>query len=231
MGSNRSSTRSRVDEFWTTAIPSTATYGSSMEEAATWRRCCAARVAGLGACSRKRVPDTHPGSASRRSRTNGNRRGSHNMASVIDSYRLTPMQEGMLFQSLRADYAGVDVEQIMCRLREDLDIPTLLRAWKRVVAGHPALRTAFRWHDVEWPVQEVYADASLPVRHEDWRESGRADQEARLRDFLARDRQEGFDLRIRPLLRLAFLRVGDLDYRMVWTFHHIVVDGRSQLIV
>src|SRR5262249_4131257 len=28
-----------------------------------------------------------------------------------------------------------------------------------------------------------------------------------------------------------FLRGGDLDYRMVWTFHHIVIDGRSQLIV
>ena len=41
------------------------------------------------------------------------------MDSVVDSYRLTPMQEGMLFQSLRADYAGVDVEQIVCRLRED----------------------------------------------------------------------------------------------------------------
>src|SRR5262245_66612925 len=96
---------------------------------------------------------------------NRNHRGSHNMDSVVDSYRLTPMQEGMLFQSLRADYAGVDVEQITCRLREDLDIPTLLRAWKRVVAGHPALRTAFRSHDVEWPVQGVYGDASLLVRH------------------------------------------------------------------
>ena len=99
------------------------------------------------------------------------------------------------------------------------------------MASHPALRTAFRWHDVEWPVQEVYANASLPVRQEDWRELGRADQEARLRDFLAADRQEGFDLRTRPLLRLAFFRVGDLDYRIVWTFHHIVIDGRSQLIV
>src|SRR5262249_22954652 len=231
MGSNRSSTRSRVDEFWTTAIPSTATYGSWMEEAATWRRWCGARVGGLGGWSRKRVPDTRPGSASRPSRMNGNRRGSHNMDSVVDSYRLTPMQEGMLFQSLRADYAGVDVEQIVCRLREDLDIPILVRAWQRVVAAHPALRTAFRWHDVEWPVQEVFADASLPVRQEDWRELGRADQEARLRDFLAADRQKGFDLRIRPLLRLTFFRVGDLDYWMVWTFHHIVVDGRSQLIV
>jgi len=66
------------------------------------------------------------------------------MDSVVDSYRLTPMQEGMLFQSLRADYAGVDVEQIVCRLREDLDIPILVRAWERVVTSHPALRTAFR---------------------------------------------------------------------------------------
>src|SRR5262245_19494577 len=162
---------------------------------------------------------------------NRNHRGSHNMDSVVDSYRLTPMQEGMLFQSLRADYAGVDVEQIVCRLAEDLDVPILLRAWERVVANHPALRTAFRWHDVEWPVQEVYANASLPVRQEDWRPLGRAEQETRLREFLAADRQEGFDLRTRPLLHLTFFRVGDLDYRMVWTFHHIVIDGLSQLIV
>src|SRR5262249_4131256 len=85
-----------------------------------------------------------------------------------------------------------------------LDVPILLRAWERVVANHPALRTAFRWHDVEWPVQEVYANASLPVRQEDWRPLGRAEQETRLREFLAADRQEGFDLRTRPLLRLTF---------------------------
>ena len=161
----------------------------------------------------------------------GNRRRWPDMNHVVDAYRLTPMQEGMLFQKLLADYAGVDVEQIVCKLREDLDVPALVRAWERVVACHPALRTSFRWHDVEWPVQEVSADASLSVRQEDWRELGPADQEARLRDFLAVDRQEGFDLRTRPLLRLAFFRVGDLEYWMVWTFHHIVVDGRSQLIV
>src|SRR5262249_60163072 len=100
---------------------------------------------------------------------NRNHRGSHNMDSVVDSYRLTPMQEGMLFQSLRADYAGVDVEQIVCRLREDLDIPILVRAWQRGGGAPPPPRTPFRWDDGGWPGPGGVPDASPPGARHGWR--------------------------------------------------------------
>ncbi len=152
------------------------------------------------------------------------------MSAVIDSYRLTPMQEGMLFQAFYAEHSGVDVEQIVCRLRESLDVPNLLRAWEHVVARHPAFRTAFRWSDVEQPLQQVVARVDVPFQESDWRMLSGAEQEAQLASFLDSDRREGFDLSKPPLLRLALFRTAESEYSLVWTFHHLVADGRSHLL-
>ena len=38
-----------------------------------------------------------------------------------DSYPLSAMQQGMLFHNLSSRETGVDVEQIFCALRENLD--------------------------------------------------------------------------------------------------------------
>ena len=62
-----------------------------------------------------------------------------------DSYPLSPMQQGMLFHSLYAPQSGMYVQQLICGLQEDLQVAAFERAWQRVVARHPALRTRFRW--------------------------------------------------------------------------------------
>ena len=50
---------------------------------------------------------------------------------VEDRYPLSPMQQGMLFHYLTGDDPGVDILQVQCLLREDLDIPKWKQAWER----------------------------------------------------------------------------------------------------
>ena len=51
------------------------------------------------------------------------------------------------------------------------------------------------------------------------------------RTFLESDRGRGFDLDTAPLIRLHLFRLGECEYKFVWTFHHAVLDGRSFVIV
>src|SRR5208283_5125752 len=70
-----------------------------------------------------------------------------------------------------------------------------------------------------------------PVQQQDWSETSPEEREARLDAFLETDRQHGFDLFHGPLFRLAVLRFGQADYRVVWTYHAGLLDDRSLRVV
>ncbi|MEW6612820.1 MAG: amino acid adenylation domain-containing protein [Pseudomonadota bacterium] len=142
-------------------------------------------------------------------------------------YPLSPMQDGMLFQTLSRPGAGLNLEQLLCRLPEALDAARLEAAWQALVERHAVLRTAFDWRGPEGTRQQPQARVSLSIRQEDWREHAPAEQERRLAEYLAADRARDFDLRQAPLLRVALFRTADADYRMLWTFPHLLLDGRS----
>ncbi|MBV9775386.1 MAG: amino acid adenylation domain-containing protein, partial [Gemmatimonadetes bacterium] len=150
---------------------------------------------------------------------------------IEDVYPLTPMQEGMLFHTLYAPGEGAYVGQFMYDLSGELDAEAFDRAWQGTVGRHAALRTGFSWEGTERPLQVVRRNAPLRVRHEDWRGVSAADQEARLDAFLVADRAEGFDPARPPLMRLAVFRRSDTVYRLVWTHHHLLLDGWSLPLV
>ena len=68
-----------------------------------------------------------------------------------DSYPLSPMQSGMLFHYLSDRNSGVDIEQLVCVLHEELDVQAYREAWQLVVALHPTLRTSFDWQAEQGP--------------------------------------------------------------------------------
>jgi len=111
------------------------------------------------------------------------------------TYGLSPVQQGMLFHHLSHPHSGVDIEQIVASLEEDID-PTALRgAWQRVAERHAVLRTSFRWENVDEPVQEVHRHIELPIEIEDWRSVPASEHGGRLAERLRADRERGFDLR------------------------------------
>ncbi|MCA9532321.1 MAG: hypothetical protein KC593_01530, partial [Myxococcales bacterium] len=82
-------------------------------------------------------------------------------ADLVDRYGLTPMQHGLLFESAHGGHPGVNVQQVVVRLPEALDVEALRSAWRLAQARHDALRTRFVWRGKLSPVQEVYANGAL----------------------------------------------------------------------
>jgi natural product biosynthesis luciferase-like monooxygenase protein len=144
-----------------------------------------------------------------------------------NSFPLSPMQQGMLFHHLSAVHAGADFEQIVFRLAEDLDPTAFGRAWERLAARHESLRTAFAWEHVDEPIGIVHESAAVPLEVNDWRGLPEAERARRLDEYLASDRRRGFDLRALPLVRVALFRCEDAVWHGVWSFPHILLDGRS----
>src|SRR5215210_3099694 len=137
------------------------------------------------------------------------------------------MQQAMLFASLYAPGSGVYVVQLSLRLTGRLDVAAFERAFRRVVDRHDALRTGFHWEDLEKPMQVVLGDVDLKLRRESWRGLDGAGQEARLGEYLDADRESGFELSEPPLMRLALFELGAETWHLVWSLHHLVVDGWS----
>ncbi|MDY7094267.1 MAG: amino acid adenylation domain-containing protein [Acidobacteriota bacterium] len=142
-------------------------------------------------------------------------------------YPLTPLQQGMLFRTLYAPGSGTYVEQASYRLRGELDVEALERAWQRAVEGHPVLRTGFFWEGREEPLQAVFRRAPLDLMREDWRGQTEDERRRKLEERLDEDRRRGFDLARPPLMRLLLFRLEDRLWQLVWTHHHIILDGWS----
>ena len=141
------------------------------------------------------------------------------------AYPLSPLQQGMLFHRLQSAEPGVDLEQLDGRLREAIDADAFGVAWGKIAMRHDVLRTRFRWDGLASPRQEVAATIATPFEIHDLRGVSAQRQETRLSAFLSEDRRRGFDLAVAPLWRVTLFRLGDADYRMVWTYSHAILDG------
>lgn len=144
---------------------------------------------------------------------------------IEDIHALTDMQRAMLARCVAYPDQPIYMGQWWALLEGALDASALCAAWSRVTARHTALRSAIHWDLKADPVQVVRAVAAFCVERLDW--SARADWRADLDDLLARDRATPFDLKRPPLLRVRLILLTPTRHLLVWTRHHLVVDGWS----
>ncbi|MFC1431719.1 non-ribosomal peptide synthase/polyketide synthase [Streptacidiphilus sp. N1-3] len=146
---------------------------------------------------------------------------------VADVYPLTPMQAGMLFHSLLDPGAGTYLNQVQLVLTGVTDPQALAEAWQRTADANPVLRTRLTWQDTAEPVQLVQRSATVPITQLDWTGPAADRGEQGMARLLAEDRAAGIDLGAAPLMRLVLIRLSPTRVRMVWTFHHVLLDGWS----
>lgn len=150
---------------------------------------------------------------------------------IADIYPLAPIQEGILYEAQAAVRPGVYLEQVTW-VQRDLDHERFRAAWTEVIARHGVLRTAFRTDVNDQPLQVVYRTARLPERPTlDWSGWAPEAQRTALGALLAEDRTAGIDITRPPLMRLTVIDLGDGFSRLVFTCHHVILDGWSASLV
>lgn len=157
-----------------------------------------------------------------------------------DELPLTPMQVAMVAEGVASGRPWLNLQQVICRLEPDVGQrihPEHLRAaWLQVQQRHQSLRSSIDWNGSAAPRQRVVESAPVEIEHIPLTVDD-DDSRQRFEEWLAADRARGIDLGAAPAMRLAWFAGsrGDSDAGgppvLVWTFHHAMVDGRSQQIV
>ena len=147
------------------------------------------------------------------------------LGDIEDIYELTPMQAGMLFHALKNEESSAYVEQVVFSIEGHIDRDLLKKSFNILVERYDILRTLFYYEQVDQPLQIVLKHRAANIYFED---IGHLNQEAKnlyLKEFQLKDRKRGFELSKDMLIRVSLLKTGETAYKLVWTFHHILMDG------
>ena len=155
-------------------------------------------------------------------------RGKERKGQVESLYRLSGLQQGRCCSTGVYDESSEKgyTEQFSCDFK-GLNREVLLKTWSEIIKRHSILRSAFYYDSFSVPVQCVYKDVTLPVEELDYRGMDKTVREAALKDYKTTERAKGFDFKSTPLMRLGLVRLKGDRYHMVWTFHHMLIDGWS----
>ncbi|MCE3554391.1 amino acid adenylation domain-containing protein [Pseudonocardia sp. RS11V-5] len=149
---------------------------------------------------------------------------------VEDVWPLSPLQEGLYFQSLfdAADDTALDVYTGQTRFELDhrADLTRLRGTVQALQRRHPTLRCAFV-DPGDGVVQVVRGGVGDPLTEHDLSELDPAAAEQRAAALAHADRTHRFDLADPPLFRVSVLRLpGGVD-RLLVTYHLLAWDGWS----
>ncbi|WP_159888719.1 condensation domain-containing protein, partial [Paenibacillus puerhi] len=153
------------------------------------------------------------------------REQTRSLGEIENVYPLTPMQKGMLFHSLMDPQSPAYLEQATFDLEGSFDVDDFAHSLELLVQRHAVLRTNIIADWRQEPVQVVFRHKRSELHYEDVRGVKETELEAHVASFAARDKSRGFDLASDPLMRVTVLRTGDRSYSLIWSFHHIIMDG------
>ena len=149
-----------------------------------------------------------------------------------DAYPLGATQRGIYYQSILAPRtSGAYIEQVAVDLPCELDEDVLALAWQHAVNSTDVLRTAVVRRGTPQPVQVVLHSAHLALARLDWQQRPGFEQQTGLAALMLQERLRGFDLKTPPLMRITLVRLAPQRWRMLWTYHHIILDGWSEPLV
>lgn len=146
-------------------------------------------------------------------------------AEIQNIYPLTPMQQGMLFNYLYNRDSKAYFQQLSFLVEADLDINIFEISVNKVIERYDIFRTIFIYEKVEEPKQVVLTKRTAKIHYEDISYMESHEQKGYLDEFKEKDRSKSFDLSKDLLMRISIMKVGTRDYEIVWSHHHIVIDG------
>ena len=146
-------------------------------------------------------------------------------------YGLTAMQEGMLYNSLINKDAGTDLVQMRTVIKGKLDIDCLVESINRVIARHGTLRTVFMYQNLDEPKQVVIGERRCNVGFTDLETLQEGECESEINRYLEQDRKNRMNLSKSMLFRVHVFKCPNSIYNIIYTFHHIILDGWSVGIV
>jgi len=149
-------------------------------------------------------------------------------AQIEKIYPLTPLQEGLLFHEFEQQSASAYIVQSLYGLG-DIKVAEFKQALNLLVQKHSALRTTIVYKEVSVPRQVIRQQAICAIEIIDLTEC--LANEKALEAIKKANIQRGFDLETDALFRIKLIKSTPNNYKMLMSFHHIILDGWCNAIL
>ncbi|MGE7906913.1 amino acid adenylation domain-containing protein [Peribacillus sp. NPDC094092] len=150
--------------------------------------------------------------------------------SIQNIYSLTPLQEGILYElEMNNTAENLYISQMRIRITGALEVPALFQAWSQVVERHEALRMKVISKNVENNVQVVFNAMDYQPEIIDMTEMSKHEQLHEIQRVTSESQE--MDVNNSNLMKLQLVKIEENQYILIWTHHHIILDGWSTSIV
>ncbi|WP_343859859.1 condensation domain-containing protein, partial [Fulvivirga kasyanovii] len=144
---------------------------------------------------------------------------------IQDIYKLSPMQQGMLFHWLYDNHSPAYFVQNVYTIKGKIDLQCFEECLNSLSQKYDALRTSFVHEDLKEPLQVVLKSRKIEFLFIE------ANAYTEVEYLRVKDVERGFDLTNDSLMRVILIKTGIDGYKMIWSFHHIIMDGWSLAII
>ncbi|WP_326606482.1 non-ribosomal peptide synthetase [Streptomyces sp. NBC_01800] len=148
-----------------------------------------------------------------------------------DAFPLAPMQRVMLNRHLLAGSKDANYNECVLTLRGPLDGRLFRDAWRALARRFDVLRTSVEWESLPEPLQVVHREPPEAVAFLDWTALSPVQVKRRLATLLAEHRAAPPVLSGTPPYRLVLVKTAPRVGQLVWTDHHILLDGWSSSLL
>ncbi len=146
-------------------------------------------------------------------------------------YSLSKMQQGILFHTILNQDIDTYFIQICIDVEGEIDIELFEKSFNILVERYDVLRTAFVYKEIDKAKQIVVKQRRAKINLHDISYLGSDEKDFFIKDFLHKDCEKGFNLSKDMLTRIAILKTDNYSYKVIWSNHHIILDGWSMNII
>lgn len=144
---------------------------------------------------------------------------------IEDIYFLSPMQEGMLYHYQTNKDPNAYFEQVEMEIEGAFSFDYFETTVVKLMEAHPILRTTFVYEKSKRPVQAVLKNKDADISFMDISAASSAEQIQLIQDFKEKDKTRGFNLKKDTLIRFTVFKLEDNCHKIIWSHHHIILDG------
>ncbi len=152
-----------------------------------------------------------------------------NNKNIEDILALSPIQTGILYESLIRKDSTFYVAQLSLGLRGKIQADMLQRSCDMVCEKNEMLRSMFRWEKLQNPVQIIIKKYALPFHVEALDNMSLSDARVKVTELKMAAKKTAIDIKTRPV-DIRLFKYGEKHYEFVVTWHHIVYDGWSSML-
>ena len=144
---------------------------------------------------------------------------------IEDICALTSMQGGMLFHYLEKSHSSVYMIQNVFHVKGALDNQKVNKALSCICKRHAVTRTAIVYENMSKPRQVVLKHREIEYHFYDLSKIQKDEREQELEKIIKKDAEKGYNLTKDSLIRLTQINLDEESCKLVWNFHHIIMDG------